>query len=191
MIDRLTDLDKRLFLFLNGIHSAWADHVMWLVSGKYTWIPLYLLILVLLVLKFRRLSLLIIPVIIVLITISDQVSSHLLKIIFERLRPCHEPGLSGLVHLVNGYCGGTYGFVSSHASNAAAFAMFTSLLFKKKLYSWLIFLWAALVSYSRIYLGVHYPGDVLCGFLLGMILGWLVMKLFKWALSGTNKKALV
>lgn len=188
MLDRLINLDTKLFLFLNGIHSSGADRFMWLVSGKYTWIPLYLLILVLLIIRYRKLSLVIIPVIIMLITISDQVSSGLFKVIFERLRPCHEPGLSCLVHLVNGYCGGSFGFVSSHAANAAALATFTSMLFKRRIYSWLIFTWAAMVSYSRIYLGVHYPGDVICGFLLGMILGWVIMKVMARILSGSNKK---
>ena len=190
MLDWLINLDTKLFLFLNGIHSAGADSIMWLVSGKYTWIPLYLFILVMLIMRFRKMSLLIIPVMIILITVSDQVSSHLLKIFFERLRPCHEPSLSGLVHLLNGYCGGNFGFVSSHAANTAALATFTSLLFKRRLYTWLIFVWAAVVSYSRIYLGVHYPGDVLCGFLLGVVLGWAAMKLMAWAMSGINKKPL-
>ena len=97
-----------------------------------------------------------------------------------RLRPCHEPVLDGLVYLVKNKCGGEFGFFSSHASNHFALATFLSSLLGKKIkyFSFLIFLWAALISYSRIYLGVHYPGDVFAGIIVGSVLGFIFSKIF-------------
>lgn len=118
--------------------------------------------------------------ILVLITLSDQVSVHAFKNVFERLRPCHTPDLLLVVHTVE-KCGGQFGFVSSHAANSFALAFFISGLLRKS-YKWIPYLmysWAVLTIYSRVYLGVHFPGDVLGGAILGMILGWLVLKGFR------------
>jgi len=112
-----------------------------------------------------------------LFLISDQSSVRLFKNVFERLRPCHNPNLEGMVHLVNG-CGGKFGFVSSHATNCFALAIFSGLLFKNhyKYMMILMLFWAALVSYSRVYVGVHYPGDIIGGAVLGSIIGFLVFR---------------
>jgi undecaprenyl-diphosphatase len=120
-----------------------------------------------------------IPAIFVVFAITDLASVHLFKNVFLRLRPCHEPALSGLVHLVNNRCGGSYGFVSSHAANTFGLAIMVLLLFKK-LNPWIgygMVIWAAMVSYSRIYLGVHYPGDILGGALLGSFAAWGVYQI--------------
>lgn len=178
MIDKLIELDKDVFLFLNGFHSEFWDHIMWFISAKYSWIPLYLIILMFMIKKYRIRFYLPFVIIILLITASDQLSVHLFKEGVERLRPCHNPELAEWVHIVNNKCGGQYGFVSSHASNSFSLAMFTSLLFNNKWYSWFIMIWAGIVSYSRIYLGVHFPGDILGGALLGMGLAILFFLLF-------------
>ena len=113
------------------------------------------------------------------VTLADQVSVHLFKNTFQRLRPCHEPALNGLVHLFNGECGGKFGFVSSHATNSFNFALLSLLFIRKRWYTISIILWALVIGYSRIYLGVHYPGDVICGSLLGALVGWSIYKLYE------------
>lgn len=151
---------------------------MALISSKLIWVPLYAFILVMLGIKYKRSLLLIIPIIILTVTASDQLSVHAFKEVFQRLRPCHEPELSGLVHTVNNKCGGLYGFVSSHASNSFAVAVLSLGLLRKKWFTAVILFWAALVSYSRVYLGVHYPGDIIGGALLGTLIAYAFLLLY-------------
>jgi undecaprenyl-diphosphatase len=181
-LDTLNQIDTQLFLFFNGLHNETFDHIMVWVSGKTTWWPFYLALLAYLVWS-RRLQ--VIPVLLFIalcVTLADQSSVKLFKDVFERLRPCREPALEGLVHMVNGKCGGLYGFVSSHAANTFGVAMLLLLIVKKQWFSVLMLVWATLVSYSRIYLGVHYPGDIIGGAVLGMLCGYLVYLLFRWAI---------
>jgi undecaprenyl-diphosphatase len=170
MIDVLNNLDQRLFLWLNGQHSSFFDHLMYFISGRYEWIPLYALIIAFIVRRYHWRSLWIILAVIIMITLSDQIA-NLLKAGVKRLRPCKDPEIGHLVHLVNNYCSGMYGFVSGHAANSFALASFLSLIFRKNWVTCGMILWATLVSYSRIYLGVHYPGDIIGGALLGTLLG--------------------
>jgi undecaprenyl-diphosphatase len=133
--------------------------------------------------KYRENSWYIIIAVIAVLILSDQISSHLIKSIVQRPRPCHEISLAGMVRSVNGECGGEYGFVSSHSANCFAIATFLIMIIGKtyRYFTPLILIWAASVSFSRIYLGVHYPGDVLCGTLLGIIVGIGIGKLhFYW-----------
>jgi len=174
----LERLDQQLFLFLNSINSPFWDKVMHAVSGKLIWAPLYLAIIIYLGLKYKRKFLIILLLIIVAVTLADQFSVQIFKNLVQRLRPCHEPSLEGLVHLVNGECGGEFGFVSSHATNSFNVALISLLFISKKWYTISIILWAIIVGYSRIYLGVHYPGDVICGSLLGALIGWSIYKLY-------------
>jgi len=174
----LERLDQQLFLFLNSFNSPFWDQVMYTISGKVIWFPLYLAILIFMGIKYKRKFLVILLFIILAVTLADQVSVQLFKNLVQRLRPCHEPSLEGLVHLVNGECGGKFGFVSSHATNAFNVALISLLFIKRRWYTISIILWAIVVGYSRIYLGVHYPGDVICGSLLGALIGWSVYNLY-------------
>jgi len=148
------------------------------VSGILIWFPLYIAILISIGVKYRRKFLIILLFIILAATLADQLSVHLFKNIFHRLRPCHEPHLEGLVRLVDGKCGGLYGFVSSHATNSFNVALLSLLFIRKRWFTVMIVLWALTVGYSRIYLGVHYPGDVICGSILGAIIGWGIYELY-------------
>lgn len=171
----MIEFDQWLFLFLNGLHHPMLDGLMKAISDRWIWIPFYLILLYFVIRKYRIKSIYVLISIGILLTLTDQFSVHLFKNTVQRLRPCHEPQLQNLVHLVDGYCGGSYGFISSHASNVFALAVFFGSLMKSNKF-WLYFLliWAAIVSYSRIYLGVHYPFDIICGGLFGAFMAILI-----------------
>jgi len=164
----LLALDQQLFLFLNSLHAAWLDPIMIAVSGKLTWIPLYLLIVYLVYRNQQWRGLLWFVVCAGLVVLlADRISVLAFKDIFQRLRPCHEASIADYVYLPSGHKGGLYGFVSSHAANTFGIAVLTALFLQKRWATLLLLIWALWVSYSRIYMGVHYPGDVLCGAILG------------------------
>lgn len=180
MIELLNDWDTQFFLFLNGLNAGWLDYPMALISSNLFWLPLYLFIVFLMIRHSGKQFWLALVTVLLVVTLSDGFTSRLMKPIFQRKRPSHEENLSSQIHLIrdkNGhlYKGGLYGFASSHAANTFGTAMFLWLLFRRKWkISILLFFWAALVSYSRIYLGVHYPLDILGGALVGMIFAMLL-----------------
>jgi undecaprenyl-diphosphatase len=178
MIDTLSHVDTQLFLFFNGHHSGFWDIVMWHISGKWEWIPFYIFLLYFVIRKYKLNSIWILLSIALVIALADSISSQIIKDSVHRLRPSHNPGIESVIHIVNNYRGGTYGFVSSHAANTFAVAVFLSLLFKNRWFGFSIFIWATIVSYSRIYIGVHYPGDVLGGAILGSVLSLIVFKIY-------------
>jgi undecaprenyl-diphosphatase len=186
VLERLKELDQEIFLTLNSYHSPFLDFAMYWFSDRYIWFPFYGLLLLFFVWKLRWKSIHTIVVIITTIICADQFTSRFMKPYFQRLRPCHEEYLQPLIHMVIG-CGGQFGFVSSHAANSFGLAMICWLLFRNK-YPWLglIFLWAIPVSYSRIYLGVHYPSDVIIGALIGMSIAWFIFILYNLILQLTK-----
>jgi undecaprenyl-diphosphatase len=163
----LEQIDQQLFLFLNGFHNPFWDQVMYWISYKFTWIPLYLSVLIYLIVKQKKYAYISILLLVLAAILADQMSVNLFKNVFLRYRPCHNLDIQPLVHLVNEHCGGQYGFVSSHATNSFAFAILSALIINKRNISILLVVWAIVVSYSRIYLGVHYPADILGGAILG------------------------
>jgi undecaprenyl-diphosphatase len=180
MIETLNDLDTRLFLFLNHLNAAWLDPVMVFFTERNTWIPFYVLLVGWLIYRFGwKHGGIMVLVLAVAVALSDQTASAFLKPLTHRLRPCHEPTLQTLIHPVLP-CGGQFGFASSHAANS--FALVTGLwLLLGKQFGWLrwLFLWAALVAYSRIYVGAHYPLDVLAGAGIGVLWASLVVGIFR------------
>lgn len=182
MFEQLIHIDTELLLAINGWHAPWADTLMWIVSAKTTWIPLYLLLIGLLVWRYRKPAItpikwlqkvpacvVMIVMIVLAVGAADFISSGILKDWVARPRPTRVPELEGVLHLVNGYRSGRYGFVSSHAANTMACALLFSLIWRNKIATIGLMLWVAANCYSRIYLGVHYPTDVLGGIIVGSL----------------------
>lgn len=186
-------VDSRLFLFLNGLHADWLDSIMVSITEMWPWIPLYIFWLFLLFRYYGKRGWLVLLALALVVLCSDQLSAHVCKPLFHRLRPCFNPELEGLVYLPKGLPGGRYGFVSSHAANTFAIASFLTPVLRKswRWIGWVLYGWAFISSYSRVYVGVHYPGDIVCGAVLGILIGLIFWKLldlfFKNHLDGGAK----
>jgi len=178
MINYLEKLDQNLFLFINSFHSNFFDKIMWQISGQIIWIPYFIMIMYLIIKKYGKKTFL--PLLFLPLTIisSDIISVHLFKDVFKRLRPCHNQEIANFVHIVKNHCGGEYGFVSSHSTNFFSLATFSSLLIKKNWYTYISIFIATIIAYSRIYLGVHYPGDVIGGAIVGFVIAFMFFKLY-------------
>ncbi|MCS3531259.1 phosphatase PAP2 family protein [Chryseobacterium sp. JUb7] len=188
LFDSLKKSDTALFLFINGKHSAFFDIIMYWASDKLFWIPFYAVLLFFMIKIYKKFSVYILLAIGITITLSDQIASGLIKKTVMRLRPSHEPSLIPLIHLSKAGPGGMYGFVSSHSANAFGLLIFLFLVLPST-YKWLKFVllfWAILVSYSRIYNGVHYPSDVIGGAIVGILSGITIWTIFKIIFKGNT-----
>lgn len=180
-----------MLLAINGWHAPWADKLMWIISAKATWIPLYVLLIGLLIWRYRKPAptsvkwLQRVPACVVMIVVialavgaADFIASGILKDLVARPRPTRVAELEGVLHIVNGYRSGQYGFASSHAANTMACALLFSLIWRNKIATCGLMLWVAANCYSRMYLGVHYPTDILGGLIVGSLVAvvayWLL-----------------
>ena len=180
-MNTLAETDSQLFLFLNGLHADWMDKVMVLLTDMWAWFPIYLLLIYWTIKQYGKRCWWVFLAIVLVVLCTDQLASHVCKPVFQRLRPCYNADFQDLIHLPKGMAGGKYGFVSSHAANTFGIAAFlTPALRKYRPWTAIVlYLWAFISSYSRIYIGYHYPGDILCGAILGILIGLILWKAFQ------------
>lgn len=195
MMIELTDLlsmlkaaDTMVFLTVNSHHNAYFDSVMWLISGKLIWVPMYASLFFVLLKNYPyKVVFAILLAIGVVILFTDSFTAQVIRPWVCRLRPSNlDNPVSGMVHVVDGYRGGAYGFPSNHASNTWGLAFFITFLFRRYKLTFFFFLWALLVCYSRMYLGVHYFGDLLIGSLLALTGASTVFYVFR-KVSGNTR----
>lgn len=171
-MDILLSLDREFLLFVNRINTPFLDRFFWIFTSIPVWIPLYAVLAYQFLKPNYKSGLFLLGGLVLTFILSDQISSTLFKNFFERWRPSHEPTLEGIVRILNGYKGGPFGFVSGHATNSFALATFVSYFLRNRWLTLSLFVWASVNGYSRIYLGVHYPGDVICGAMLGILISY-------------------
>ena len=186
------DIDSQLFLFLNSLRADWLDPVMIAITEMWVWLPIYLLLVFLAVKQYGKRCWMIFLAVGLVVLCSDQLSAHVCKPLFHRLRPCYNIDFQDLINLPKGKAGGHYGFVSSHAANTFAIGTFLTAALRKntKWIGWMLFVWAFLSSYSRIYIGYHYPGDIFCGAVLGILIGLIIWRLYQLIEKRMEKKSL-
>jgi len=173
MIEFLNNLDTSIFLAINGAHSPFFDSFMTMFTGRFIWIPMYAVVLWILFRECRwQTALVYLVALVAAIFLTDQTCASVIRPAVERLRPSNlENTLSDFAYVVNGYRGGSYGFPSCHAANSFAFAVFLALFVRRRGFLLFIIGWAIVNSYSRLYLGVHYPGDLFVGAVVGSLFG--------------------
>jgi len=192
-MDTILEIDKNLLIWINSFHADWLDPIILIITKTAFWTPLYLLFIFLIFKNLDRDAWFALAGAALTILLADQITSSIMKPFFQRLRPSHDPSIQNLLHLVANskgeiYRGGLYGFASGHAANTFGVATFMWLLFKNRT-RWMAFafLWAAVMTYTRLYLGVHFPGDILFGSLVGVLSGLAGFKLFEWLKMRKNR----
>lgn len=171
LLQSLIEIDEQFLLAINGCHNEYFDHFMYLFSDRWIWVPMYGAILYVMIRNFSfRKMIVCLAAMALTITIADQVGASIIRPIVERLRPSNpENPISEVVHIVNNYRSGRYGFPSCHAANTFGLAFFVCFLFRQRWLTAFLMFWAVVTCYSRVYLGLHYPGDLLAGMILGLI----------------------
>lgn len=178
MMDILS-LDTQLTLLINGSDSAFIDGIAWYATRTITWIFMAVVLLYIIIRNSKvPTSIFIIIGLALSVLLADQVASGIFKPLIQRFRPTHDPNLAGLIDTVNGYKGGRYGFFSSHASNTFAIATFVTMLIRNKWVSLTAYSFALINCWTRVYLGVHFVGDILAGIAFGLLSGWLCYQMF-------------
>lgn len=188
MIETIKYAEYEWFLWLNSFHTPFWDIIMFWATYRFTWLPLYAYLIYYLFTKYRANFWQNLLFVALSVGLSDRFTTGFMKPYYQRFRPCHDPAIQNLVHVVSD-CGGQYGFASSHAANCFALAMAFYLLNGSKKMSFFLFLWAIIVSYSRIYVGVHFPTDLIVGALVGVIISsmlWILKNFITYNFK-TNK----
>lgn len=189
MFDKLKNLDTDFLVFLNNLGSEQFDFFWLAITNKYTWIPFYIYLIYLYFnsIKLKPKTILLFFFIIGLMILFTDQSSNLTKQYFQILRPCHDESIIGLIRVVKEGCGGLYGFFSAHASNSFAIACFFYFSFDNyKKWRKFLFLWAAIIGYSRVYCGVHFPSDVVIGGAFGIVSGYLAFIFYNYLLKNQS-----
>lgn len=186
MIESLELIDRKILLFINGLHADWLDPIMWAISSNWFWIPIIALFVLLAIKKFGKKCW--IPILVATLCFATtDIVSHNVKESVQRYRPTHNLEIQDEIHIVNDYRGGQYGFFSGHAANSFGLALITLLFIRKKWYTITAFCWAAIVSYSRMYIAVHYPADIFAGLCFGVLAALIFYMLTKAILKKTKK----
>ncbi|MDR2836905.1 MAG: phosphatase PAP2 family protein [Bacteroidales bacterium] len=187
MIEFIKHIDQSVFLFFNGLHLSFLDPIMKFISSNWFWIPIVLLFIGLYIKYFKKKFWIPIVFTIICFALTDS-GATFVKNSAKRYRPSHNLEIQNQVHVVDNYRGGQYGFFSGHASNSFGLALLTLLFIRKKYYTIIVSVWAIIVSYSRIYVGVHYPLDIFCGFLYGILIATILYLIYtKFIRKFTNK----
>jgi undecaprenyl-diphosphatase len=178
-VENMLSYERNLFFFLNGSDSNFLDTLMWVISRSRVWILFYVFVAFFLFYKtLKKEAVLVLLCFILTMVLCDQFSSGLIKPLFERLRPTHHPDFRDLVDIVHGHRGGGFSFISGHATNSFGFAVFLSLVFRNRWVTLVALVWATLISYSRIYLGLHFISDVVGGMLAGTFIAMVMYAVF-------------
>lgn len=191
LITKIIELDKQLLLLLNSFHNGYFDTFMFSFSKKAVWIPFYLSVVYILFRSKGKKAIWMILLLILGAVLADQLTG-LMKNGFQRFRPSHDPAIQNFVHIVNNSRAGLYGFVSSHAANTVGFALLSSLFIRRQAYTIVVLSWAAITCYSRMYLGVHFPLDILGGAITGTLIALFLYFIYKkYILKATNSDTII